>query len=81
MYGLRLRLRRLPAVALMGLSVRSSVAALEARRGFLTTGPRLSCPCRFMESTRLGSAAFSRLPQMRSEASHTTMTASRTASS
>ena len=52
MYVLRLHLRRLPAVALMGLSNRSSVAALAERRCSLTTGSRLRCPCRSMESTK-----------------------------
>ena len=50
MYGLLFRLRRLPAVALMGLSSRSSVAALAERRRSLTAGSRLRCPCRSMES-------------------------------
>ena len=54
MYVLRLRLRRLPAVALMGLSNRSRVAALAERRRSLTTGFRLRCPCRSMESSRFG---------------------------
>ena len=54
MYGLRLRLRRLPAVALMGLSNRSRVAALAERRRSLTAGSRLRCPCRSMESSRFG---------------------------
>ena len=62
MYVLRLRLRRLPAVALMGLSNRSRVAALAERRRSLTAGSRLRCPCRSMESTKLGSAALSRFP-------------------
>ena len=50
MYGLRLR--RLPAVALMGLSSRSSVAAPAERRRSLTAGSRLRCPCRSMESPK-----------------------------
>ena len=37
MYGLLLRLRRLPAVGLMGLSSRSRVAALAERRCSLTS--------------------------------------------
>ena len=81
MYVLRLRLRRLPAVALMGLSNRSRVAALAERRRSLTAGSRLRCPWRSMESTKLGSAALSRFPQIRSEASQATITASHTASS
>ena len=75
------RLRRLPAVALMGLSRRSRMDALAASSRRRTWGSRSRCPCRSMDSTRLGSAAFSRLPQIRSAASQITITASRTASS
>ena len=81
MYVCRLRSRRLSAVARTGLSSQSRVAALAERRCSLTTAGRPKCPCRSMESTKLGNAALSRLPQIRSEASQTTMTASRTASS
>ena len=80
-YGLLFRLRRLPAVVLMGLSSRSRVAALAERRCSLTAESGLIRPCRSMESTKLDCAALSRFSQLRSEAYQITTTASRTASS
>ena len=80
--GLRLRrrLRRLATVARTG-SNRSSVAALADSSRSRTSGSRSRCQCRSMDSTRWGKAAFRRFPQIRSDASHTRITASRTASS
>ena len=78
---LRRRLRWLATVAFTGCNNRSSVAALAVNRRALTSGLRSKWPCRSMDCTKRGSAAFRRLPQMRSDASYTTITASLTASS
>ena len=77
----RRRLRRPDTVVRTGLSSRSSVAALAASNRSRTSGSRFRWPWRSMDSTKWGSAAFRRLLQMRSVASQTKITASRTASS
>ena len=76
-----LRFLRLPACSLMGLSSLSMVAALAANSRRRTSGSRSRCPCLSSDSTILGSAAFSLFPHILSEASHTTVSASLTASS
>lgn len=62
-------------------SNRSMVAALMARslKRIVTSGFRW--PCRSSAGSRIGSKAFSLLPQTRSEASHRTINAARAASS
>jgi len=73
------RWRRAPT--LLGVtSNRSMVAALAESNFVLTSWSRLRCPCRSSASRRVGMIALSRLPQTRSEASHSTTSASATAS-
>ena len=67
----RRRLRRPDTVVRIGWSSRSSVAALADSNRSLTSGSQSRWPWRSMDSTKWGSAAFRRLPQMRSLASQT----------
>jgi hypothetical protein len=57
------------------------VAALMASRHRRTSASNRRRPCRSIASTRVGIAAFNRLPQIRSAASQSTVNALRTASS
>ena len=77
----RRRLRRPDTVLRTGLSSRSRVAALVASSRSRTSRSKSKWPWRSMDSTKWGSEAFRRLPQMRSVASQARITASRTASS
>ena len=56
------------------------VAALIASNLLRISGARSKWPCRSIASTRTGSNAFSRFPQTRSDASHSNMSALRSAS-
>ena len=76
-----LRFLRLPACSLIGLSNLSMVEALAANSRCRTPVSRSRCPCLSGDSTILGSAALSLLPHILSDASHTTVSASFTASS
>ena len=77
-----LRRLRCPSMcARAAASTRSMVAALTCKTLVLTTGSRSRWPCRSIASTSIGINAFSRLPQTRSAASHSTVSACRTASS
>ena len=57
------------------------VAALIVSNLARTSGTSWTWPCRSMASSRIGTSGRSRLPQIRSDASQTTISASRTASS
>jgi hypothetical protein len=70
-----------PACRRISCNARSIVAALIASNLARTSGTRWTSPCRSMASSRIGTRGRSRLPQIRSEASQTTISASRTASS
>lgn len=60
---------------------RSIVAALIISKRLRTSGSSCRWPCRSIAGTSTGSEAFSRLPQIRSELSHRTISAARAASS
>lgn len=60
---------------------RSIVAALIARSEARTSAWSSRWPCRSMAATRIGNSALSRLPQIRSPASQSTISAERTRSS
>jgi hypothetical protein len=64
-----------------GLSTRSIVAALIVSSRARTSASSARCPCRSIAASSIGISGFSRLPQIRSDASHSTISASRTASS
>ena len=76
-----LRRRFLPARSRTPRSERSIVAGLIARSPARMSGPSCRWPCLSMAATKVGISAFSRLPQIRSDASQRTTSASRTASS
>ena len=76
-----LRRRFLPARSRTPRSERSIVAGLIARSPARMSGPSCRWPCLSMAATKVGISAFSRLPQIRSDASPRTTSASRTASS
>ena len=78
---IRGRRRRAPDCSRMLRRDRSIVAALMASKPARTSSARARWPCLSMEPTSVGSNGFRRLPQMRSDASHNTTRASRTASS
>src|SRR5271166_4567721 len=73
-----LRFRHRPAVPRIGARSRSIVAGLTAKRCCRTIGSRARCPFRSSAEMRPGRMAFRRFPQMRSAASQSTMSASRT---
>jgi hypothetical protein len=68
-----------PACLLMSRNARSMVAALIARRLVRTSCPSRRWSCRSIASTRTGTRGRSRLPQIWSNASQITISASRTA--
>jgi Sulfatase len=70
-----------PACRRISRNARSIVAALIASNLARTSGTSWTWPCRSMASSRIGTSGRSRLPQIRSDASQTTISASRTASS
>jgi hypothetical protein len=70
-----------PACCRISRNARSIVAALIAGNLVRTSGTSCTWPCCSIASTRIGSSGRSRLPQIRSDASQTTISASRTASS
>ncbi len=70
-----------PACPFTFCKARSIVAALIASRPVRTWGASCTWPCRCIASTRVGISGRSRLPQIRSDASQTTIRVSRTASS
>jgi hypothetical protein len=70
-----------PACCRISRNARSIVAALIASNLVRTSGTSCTWPCRSIASTRIGSSGRSRWPQIRSDASHITISASRTASS
>jgi hypothetical protein len=80
--GGAVRRRRLPpACSRILRSDLSMVAALMASSAARISGPSFRWPCRSIASTSVGINAFRRLPQIRSDASQSTTSASRTASS
>ncbi len=79
--GAALRRVAVRACRLMSRNARSMVAALIDSRLVRTSSPSRRWPCRSIASTRIGTSGRSRLPQIRSDASQTTISASRTASS
>jgi hypothetical protein len=70
-----------PACCLTSRKARSIVAALIARTLIRTSGTSRTWPCRSIASTMMGTRGRSRLPQIRSDASQITISASRVASS
>ena len=70
-----------PASVLTFFSRRSIVAALIASTPIRTSGANCRWPCRSIASTSTGSNGRSRLPQTRSGASHSTISAPHMAAS
>ena len=75
----RRRLRHEPASLRTGARRRSIMAALTVSTQRRTSPWSSRCPWRAIASTKAGGTAFKRFPQMRSDASHKTTSASRTA--
>jgi hypothetical protein len=73
------RRRRLLQRSRCGCRARSIVAALIFSSAERTSGAGAKCPWRTIASINVGMIAFSRLPQTRSDASHSTISASRSA--
>jgi hypothetical protein len=79
--GAALRRLAVPACRLMSRNARSMVAALITSSLVRTSCASRRWPNRFIASTKTGTGGRNRLPQIRSDASQTTINASRTASS